>query len=175
MVEIEYLGGNGLKIVESGKTIILDPKRSVVGLRDVVTKDFIEIVTEPALASSAKDTFLTIDGPGEYEVADFSVRGFAADRHTDFNGEMSAVNYTIETQDATIGIIGNINDNLSESQLEDLGVIDILVIPIGGGGYTLDGKMAAKIIKDIEPKLVIPIHFNDDRLQYPVIQDSFDE
>ena len=61
---------------------------------------------------------------------------------------------------------------LSDEQLEAMGVVDILILPIGGGGYTLDAVDAAKVIRIIEPKIVIPTHYADKSLQYEVPQDE---
>ena len=46
----------------------------------------------------------------------------------------------------------------------------MLVVPVGGNGYTVDPVGALKLIKDIEPKLVIPTHYADKALKYPVPQ-----
>jgi hypothetical protein len=64
---------------------------------------------------------------------------------------------------------GNIRD---EDQLEALGVVDIVIIPVGGGGYTLDPTAAADLVRQIDPKVVIPIHYADSALKYEVPQDS---
>jgi L-ascorbate metabolism protein UlaG (beta-lactamase superfamily) len=53
-----------------------------------------------------------------------------------------------------------------------LGVIDILILPIGGGGYTLDAVDAAKVIRMIDPKVVVPVHYADSALHYEVPQDE---
>jgi L-ascorbate metabolism protein UlaG (beta-lactamase superfamily) len=80
--------------------------------------------------------------------------------------------YRIEIGDTRIGVIGNIDEKLSDEQLEELGVIDILILPIGGGGYTLDGNAAAGLVRMISPKIVIPIHYYDQSLEYEVPQDD---
>ncbi|MGI6612290.1 MAG: MBL fold metallo-hydrolase [Candidatus Nanosyncoccaceae bacterium] len=174
MVEIEYFGGNCVKIISKDQTIVVDPKRSVFGLDDVSSDGMIELSTETRLAIRNNKAFLQIDGPGEYEVADFSIRGFSANRQTDFNNEQSVTNYTISSSGVNIVVIGNIADELSEAQLEELGVTDILIIPIGGGGYTLDAKIAGDIVNKIDPKLVIPVHYQHESLRYEVPQDGFD-
>jgi L-ascorbate metabolism protein UlaG (beta-lactamase superfamily) len=53
-----------------------------------------------------------------------------------------------------------------------LGTIDILVVPVGGNGYTLDPIGALKLIKAIEPKIVIPTHYDDGSANYPVPQQT---
>lgn len=174
MVEIEYFGGNSIKISSSDQTIIANPDRSFLNLKPVASKNIIQVASEPRLAINDLDSLLCIEGPGEYEISKFSIKGFAMNRHTDFNNEKSATNYAIDVDDVTILLIGNVEDNFTEDHLEDLGVADILIIPIGGGGYTLDAKMAAKIVRQIEPKVVIPVHYAQPGLSYDVPQDDIE-
>jgi L-ascorbate metabolism protein UlaG (beta-lactamase superfamily) len=88
--------------------------------------------------------------------------------------ERIATVYRVEVADVRIAVLGNISPKLSESQLESLGVIDILVLPVGGGGYTLDATSAASLVRAIEPKVVIPTHYADSSLQYEVPQDTLE-
>jgi L-ascorbate metabolism protein UlaG (beta-lactamase superfamily) len=72
--------------------------------------------------------------------------------------------------DLRIVVLGHVYPELSEEQLEALGTVDVLFVPIGGNGYTLDGIGALKLIKKIEPKLIIPTHWTDKGINYPVPQ-----
>jgi L-ascorbate metabolism protein UlaG (beta-lactamase superfamily) len=54
-------------------------------------------------------------------------------------------------------------------------MVDVLVLPVGGNGYTLDPIGALQVIKKIEPKIVIPTHYADDGLQYPVVQQTLEQ
>ena len=53
-------------------------------------------------------------------------------------------------------------------------MVDVLIVPVGGHGFTLDGQGALKLIKQIEPKLIVPTHFEDETLKYPMPQDSLE-
>ena len=53
-------------------------------------------------------------------------------------------------------------------------MVDIVVVPVGGGGLTLDSKDAAAIVRQIEPKAVVPVHFDDPALKYEVPQEKAD-
>lgn len=175
MFEIEYKGGNCVTFSTKKTTMIADPKLSVVGLKDVKTKDQVEIATEPRFVVDNTEARVVIQAPGEYEVGDFFIRGAAASRHLDMESEekLSTV-YHIDTGDFRIGLIGNIKNELDDEQLESIGVVDILVLPVGGGGYTLDATSASAIIRQVEPKVVIPIHYADPGLHYEVPQDTLD-
>jgi L-ascorbate metabolism protein UlaG (beta-lactamase superfamily) len=65
--------------------------------------------------------------------------------------------------------------DITDEQLETLGVIDILIIPVGGFGYTMDAIGAAKIVRKIDPKVVIPTHYADAGTTYPVNQADLDD
>jgi L-ascorbate metabolism protein UlaG (beta-lactamase superfamily) len=82
--------------------------------------------------------------------------------------------YRVEVGDARIALVGNISPKLDEDQLEALGLIDILILPVGGGGYTLDATSAAGLVRQIDPKVVIPVHYADDGLKYEVPQDTLE-
>ena len=80
--------------------------------------------------------------------------------------------YRIEAHDIRVAVVGNIYEKITEAQLEELGVIDILILPVGGGGYTLDATGAAHVARAIDPKIVIPVHYADSALKYEVPQDT---
>lgn len=175
MFEIEYKGGNTLIISTKKAIIVADPKLSVNGLKDIVIKDAVEVATEARFASSGQDAKLLIEGPGEYGIGDFDIRGIPAQRHLDSEvDEKQSTIYRIEIGDVRIALIGNIYEKLSDDDLEEIGVIDIVILPVGGNGYTLDATGAAGIVRKIDPKLVIPVHYADKALTYEVPQDSLE-
>lgn len=173
MFDIEYKGGNTVVIATKKSKLIVDPKQSVIGLKDIDPKGMVVLATEPRFDVDSKDSTLQIEGPGEYEVGDFSVRGVPAQRHLDSEGFGSTM-YRVEIGDVRIAVLGNINEKLSEDQLESIGVVDIIVIPVGGNGYTLDATAAAHLVRQIDAKVVIPVHYADDGLKYEVPQDDFE-
>jgi L-ascorbate metabolism protein UlaG (beta-lactamase superfamily) len=175
MFEIEYKGANCVVISTKKAKIIVDPKLSIVGLRDVPIKEAVELITEHRFAVNNPDSRLLIDGPGEYGVADFDIVGVPARRHIDSENEgLLSTMYRVEIDGTRIGIIGNIDGKLTDEQLEALGVLDILILPVGGNGYTLDATGASSLIKMISPKIVIPIHYADKQLKYEVPQSDIE-
>lgn len=171
MFEIEYKGANCVVISTKKAKVIVDPKLSIVGLKDVPIKDAVELVTEHRFAVRNPDSRLLIDGPGEYGVADFDILGVPARRHLDSESEGSiSTIYRVEVGGTRIGILGNIYEKLTDEQLEELGVLDVLIIPVGGNGYTLDATGAAGLVRLIGPKVVIPVHYADKQLKYEVLQ-----
>ena len=175
MFEIEYKGANCVVISTKKASIVTDPKLSIVGLKDANVKDAIELATEARFAIDSEDARLVIEGPGEYGVADFDIRGVSAQRHLDAETEPKASTmYRIETSEIRAVVIGNIYEKLTEAQLEDIGIVDVVIIPVGGSGYTLDATGAATIVRQIDPKAVVPVHYDDSALKYEVPQSDVD-
>ena len=175
MFDIEYKGGNTVVLTSKKIQLVFNPNMSVVGHKNVSVKDSIEIATEPRFVVNDNTAKLQIEGPGEYEVGEVSVRGIRATRHIDSpEDEPVSTIYRIEIGDVRLVVIGNIAPKLNEDQLEAIGVTDIVIIPVGGNGYTLDGTSAATMVRQIDPKVVIPVHYADSALKYEVPQDSLD-
>jgi len=117
-----------------------------------------------------KSAKFTAETPGEYEISGIAMKGIAARGHMDEANQKTATIYTIASGDTKIVVVGHIFPELSEEQLEQIGTVDLAIIPVGGNGYTLDGVGALSIIKKIEPKVVIPTHFADKAIKYEVPQ-----
>ena len=171
MFDIEYKGGNCVVISSKKINIITDPKLSLVGLKDANVKGDIELATESRFAINSETTKLVIESPGEFGIGDFDIHGIAAPRHLDTEKDPKASTmYRIELGDLRIAVLGNIYEKLDDDQLEEIGIIDVLIVPVGGGGYTLDSTGAAKITRQIDPKIVVPVHYADSALKYEVPQ-----
>lgn len=171
MFEIEYKGANCVVVSSKKANIVIDPKLSLVGLKDANVKDAIELATEARFAINSEDAKLVIEGPGEYGIADFDIKGIAAQRHldTDKDPKLSTI-YRIETTEIRAAVLGNIYEKLSEDQLEEIGIVDVLIVPVGGSGYTLDATGAATITRQIDPKIVVPVHYAESGINYEVPQ-----
>lgn len=175
MFDIEYKGGNTVAITTKKVSVIFDPKQSLIGLKDIAVKEAIEIVTEERFKVQDKAYRLIIDSPGEYEIADVSIRGVAASRHIDDTSVAPASTiYQLEIGSVRVAVLGNVASKLTEDQLESIGLVDIVIIPVGGSGYTLDATSAASMVRQLEPKVVVPVHYADAALNYEVPQDTVD-
>lgn len=175
MFEIEYKGANCVVVSSKKASVVVDPKLSLVGLKDASVKDAIELATEARFAVNSEDAKLIIEGPGEYGVADFDIKGIAAQRHLDAETDPKASTiYRIETPEIRTAVIGNIYEKLQEDQLEEIGIVDVLVVPVGGSGYTLDATGAATITRQVDPKIVIPVHYADAGIKYEVPQSDIE-
>lgn len=175
-MELQYFGANCIRITTKNTSIVIDDNLKSLGLKSIVKKDDVAIFTQKDLEDKNEivSSKLTIDGPGEFEVSNVSVQGIAARGHMEEENKKSSTVYKITLDDTKIAVVGHIYPELTDKQLEALGMIDILVVPVGGNGYTLDGVGALKIIKKIEPKIVIPTHYADKEVHYEVAQQELD-
>lgn len=169
-MDFEYKGGNCVVISSKQGTVVIDGKLSGLGLKDIQPKDAIQVATQDGFAADGGR--ITIDMPGEYEVSNISIRGIAASRMVDHDGSYMATMYRVVFPDLAVAVLGHIASPLNEDQLESLGVVDVLIVPVGGTGYTLDAKQAVDMVHKIDPKVVIPTHFADPKTKYEVPQEE---
>jgi L-ascorbate metabolism protein UlaG (beta-lactamase superfamily) len=168
-MELQYYGANCLRLSAKKAQIVVDDNLAKLGLKSITKPGDISLRTSREFPER-KDSFFRAELPGEYEVSGVVIHGIAARAHMDEEGKQTAVIYTIEADDTKVLVLGHIYPELSEDQLEQIGVVDIAVVPVGGNGYTLDGVGALKVIKQIEPKVVIPTHYDDAKIKYEVPQ-----
>lgn len=168
-MEVQFFGANCVRISSKKASIVVDDNMEKLGLKPVIKSEDIAFYT--TLDHAGSNARFVIDGPGEYEISEISIIGIPAQSHIDATGNNSTM-YSVRMDGFSVGILGHIDANLSDQQLENLGLIDILFIPVGGNGYTLDAIAAAKLVKKIEPKVVIPTHFADAAIAFEVPQNE---
>ena len=168
-MDIQFYGANCFSFATRGVRVITDDNLSDLGAK-YVTKPGDILLYTGAHGNPPVATKITVDGPGEYEVSDVSIYGIAARGHMDEAGTHNATMYKVLTRELNIFIPGHIYPELTDDQLEAIGIVDIMVVPVGGNGYTLDPIGALKLIKKIEPKIVIPSHYDVPGINYPVPQ-----
>lgn len=166
-MDLQFYGANCISLTHKGSRIVIDDNLKDLGAKSITKPDDVSLFTGPhgAAGSLAR---LTFDSPGEYEVSDVSVIGIAARAHIDGPDTLNATMFKLVTSDVSVLVTGHIYPELTADELEAIGIIDLLVVPVGGNGYTVDPVGALKLIKDIEPKLVVPTYYADSALKYPV-------
>ncbi len=165
-MDIEFLGANCIKISTKKATVFVDPV--VPGLKVDTSKATFSLITNPSVIEYGGDEFI-VNTPGEYEISAMSVKGMPARSHMDEAGK-SAIIYKINHDGVNLVVLGHIFTKLTDEQLEAIGMVDILVVPVGGNGFTVDSTGAAQLSRKIEPKIVIPTHFADKSIKYEVPQ-----
>lgn len=168
-MDMQYNGANCVRLSNKKSTIIIDDNLVDLGQKTVTKAGDVALFTGVHTAPTA-EVKLVIDQPGEYEVSDISITGIAARSHLEEADKTDATIYKIVADDLRIVVLGHIYPELSDDQLEQLGLVDVLFVPVGGNGYTLDATGVLSLIRKISPKLVIPTHYADKSLKYPVPQ-----
>lgn len=105
--------------------------------------------------------------PGEYEVAGAVITGISS-FHDDTGGSKRGKNTIFNIMIDRLNIIhlGDLGQSkLTEEQLTQIGEVDILLVPVGSV-YTIDGKIAAGIVSQLEPKMIIPMHYKIEGLKF---------
>ena len=169
-MDITYIGHSSFKIRTKSATVITDPfDPASTGIKfppqeaDIVTisHDHADHNYLEKISGYKK----VVAGPGEYEIMGISIIGIST-FHDDKEGRERGKNtiYVYEAEGLRIVHLGDLGHALSESQIEALGEVDILMIPVGGV-YTIGPKEASDLVSAVEPYFVISMHFGGDKLQ----------
>lgn len=162
-MQITYLGHSCFKIKTKEITILTDPYDSYLGF--AMPKAEAKIVTvshdhkDHSYTKAVEGSPFIIQAPGEYEIANISIFGTRT-YHDQAKGKERGLNtiYTIRIEETSLCHLGDLGHKLTDKQLEEVNGVDVLFIPVGGI-YTLDPKEAMEVISQIEPKIVIPMHY----------------
>jgi len=163
---ISWYGHSCFKITNQGGhlTIITDPFDKNIGLKpprasaDIVTVSH-QHNDHNNIKAISGEPFI-IDGPGEYEIKGIRIIGCSS-FHDKEQGQKRGLNtiYLIEVDKIRLCHLGDFGEKqLSDEQLEAIGPVDILIMPIGGV-YTIGAAEAVKAAEQIEPHLIIPMHY----------------
>lgn len=163
-MEISYLGHACFKIKSSNTKILIDPfDPKMVGIK--MPHEEVDAVlvshnhADHNFVEAARGYRKIVDGPGEYEIGGISIIGFST-YHDNKNGTERGENtiYLIEAEGIKALHLGDLGHTLSEKQVEAVGNVNILMVPVGNK-YSLGPKEAIKVTNDIEPQIVIPMHY----------------
>ncbi|MDB4939742.1 MAG: Zn-dependent hydrolase of the beta-lactamase fold-like protein [Candidatus Doudnabacteria bacterium] len=159
-MQIQYFGLSSFKFSSKDTTSILDPFSKESGLTPPRGNADLLILSEKdnelySYSSSISGEPFIVDGPGEYDVKEHTITGIPV---KDKDGKVITI-YLIELEGIKILFMAHIKKlALTQDEIEDIGEVDILLIPIGGGDV-LEYDEAAKTVNFIEPKIVIPMHY----------------
>jgi len=100
-----------------------------------------------------------VSRPGEYEINGVLIIGIATFHDAD-KGEKRGKNtvYLIEVDEVSICHLGDLGHVLTAQQVEEIGNVDVLLLPVGGVS-TINASMAAEVVRQLEPKVVVPMHY----------------
>jgi len=168
-MDMQFYGANCVVLAGKQIRLVFDDNLATVGSKSVSKNGDICLFTGPHEAVGV-DAKLVLDMPGEYEASGVSIFGIQTRSHMDEEGKHSATMYKVTWGETRVLVTGHIYPKLSDDQLEAIGIVDVMFVPVGGNGYTLDATGALQVIKAVEPKIVIPTHYNEKGLKFEVPQ-----
>ncbi len=162
-MEITWLGHSCFRIKGSQATIITDPYPP--GLGYLLGKQTPRIVTvshqhpSHSYVQGIGDEPRLVTGPGEYEISGVLIIGIPTFHDAD-GGRIRGKNtvYLMEVDGIAICHLGDLGHALTEEQVEEIDDVDVLLLPVGGVS-TIDAPVATEVIRRLEPKVVIPMHY----------------
>lgn len=176
MVDIWWYGQACFKIKGRASSVVIDPYNAeFTGLKPLKIEGNIVCIThdhqdhnEAAIVKGVdgRQPFV-INGPGEYEISGVNIVGIGS-FHDDKQGAERGKNtiYLITCDEVNIVHLGDLGQKkLTQEQIESLANCDVLMIPVGGV-YTIEAKDAPDIIAQIEPKIIIPMHYKTANLKF---------
>jgi L-ascorbate metabolism protein UlaG (beta-lactamase superfamily) len=164
-MEISWLGHSCFQIKGKSATLITDPFSPQAGDASGLGKLSASIVTISHdhqghnYAVGVGGNPRVVRGPGEYEISDVLITGVPS-YHDNERGKVLGRNtiYVIHMDDIVICHLGDLGHTLQEEQLEEVADADVLLIPISGQ-HTINAAQAAEVISQVEPRIVIPMHY----------------
>lgn len=159
-VDIQWHGGGWFRLRGGQGTVITDPLADDARRRAALRADIV-VFSHPvqksrALASS-EEAFV-IDSPGEYEIRGIFVIGVPFGRRGQGGPDaVFSIAYTITLDDVSICYLPAVDQQPTQSQIDALGNVDVLIVPISGG-TSLNAAQAAEVVRLVDPAIVIPSH-----------------
>lgn len=164
-MDITYLGHSSFRIKGKNAVVVTDPfslEKFGVKFPKHVAADIVTVSHDHPDHNAVRQIEgapYVISGPGEYEVKGVGVIGTST-FHDEEKGAKRGKNtvYRIEIDGVSIVHLGDLGHTLSSLEVDALDGVDILMIPVGGQ-YTIDPAAAVSVVSEIEPSIVIPMHF----------------
>ncbi|MDY7075395.1 MAG: MBL fold metallo-hydrolase [Chloroflexota bacterium] len=163
-MEITWYGQTCFRLSERGlATVVTDPHPPDVGLTFPKSRAHVVTVScddpQCRYTSGVRGPFRLLDGPGEYEIGGVFVTGIAtfADGKKGASRGLNTV-FTFSIGGLTVCHLGRLGHVPAQSQVENLGTVNVLLVTVGGGG-SLSPAQASEVISLFEPSIVIPMYY----------------
>ena len=148
----------------SAAAIVTDPFDKSIGFTPPRLKADVVTVSHDAPGHSNLSTVKgarAVTGPGEYEIGGAFITGVRTTMRNSEDGagtQPENIAYVIEYETASICHLGDVSAIPAQPQIEALGTVNVLLVPVGGG-KGLNAAQAAEIISLIQPSIVVPMHY----------------
>jgi L-ascorbate metabolism protein UlaG (beta-lactamase superfamily) len=160
-LDLTWLGHSCFRLRGKNAVAITDPYPPSLGPRLAKLEADLVTISHPHPNHSNVQAVKAhvIDGPGEYEVKGVTVNGLPT-YHDGAQGEERGRNtvFLIEVDDVRVCHLGDLGHKLDDAALDVIGTVDVLLVPVGGGN-SLDAAGAAEVVRQIEPRVVVPMHY----------------
>ena len=161
-MDVTWLGHGCFRLRGRGAAVVTDPYPPAVGLK--LSRMDAEVVTvshdhdNHSYTQVVREGAYEIRGPGEYEVAGVSVIGIPTYHDAD-RGAKHGRNtvYLIEIDDVRVCHLGDLGHKLEDTEAEAVTAPDVLLVPVGGES-AMNGALAAEVVRQLEPRYVVPMH-----------------
>ena len=167
-MDITYLGAGTVRLSGKNINVVVDPYEASAGLGKLSSKADVVTVSGPEGFGRIEGA-MVIDAPGEFEVKGAMITGIQSRLHIDEEGQRGQV-YSLLIDGVNVVVTGNIAGKLDDREVEVLGKVDVLVVPVGGRGLTLNTAGAASVVAQLEPSYIVPVHYDDGQTTYPMPQ-----
>jgi L-ascorbate metabolism protein UlaG (beta-lactamase superfamily) len=175
-MEIEFFGANCFRVKTKKASVVIDDNLSVLGQKSITKDVDVAVFTSKEIAGNQKSKArLVLESAGEFEIGDLSVRAVQTRGHMDEAGADTATVFQFLYNGTTVTALGHIHPDVSADVLELSGGSDVVLVPVGGNGYTLDSVGALSVIKKIEPEVVIPSYYDAPGFKFEVPAGSLDD
>ncbi len=172
-MKIKWLGHASFMITsEAGTKIITDPYVIAENLNSGEIKESADIVTVSHGHTDHNNVPAVRGNPeairGTAKVKGIEFKGIST-YHDNAGGKERGNNtvFCFEVDGVKVCHLGDLGHPLSDKQTAELGSVDILLIPVGGN-YTIDAKVASQLCDRLKPKVIIPMHFRNDKCSFPI-------
>lgn len=173
-MKIKWLGHASFVIIsDAGTKIITDPYVTGGGIGYGEITESADIVTVTHDHSDHNNVAAVKGKPevvrGSTRIKGIEFKGIPS-YHDEAGGSARGKNtmFCFEVDGMRVGYLGDLGHQLSDKQVAELGRIDILLIPVGGY-YTIDAKVATQVCNQLNPRVIIPMHFKTDKCAYPIV------
>ena len=167
-MDITWLGHSCFRLKGSRTTIITDPYPPSLGYSLGNPTAHIVTVSHQheghSYVQGIGDEPRQVAGPGEYEISGVLIIGIATFHDSEKGGERGKNTiYVVEIDEVSICHLGDLGHVLKAEQVEEIDNVDVLLLPVGGVS-TIGASMAAEVVRQLEPKVVIPMHYKTQAL-----------
>lgn len=161
-MKIKWFGQACFQIKTREGIIITDPYDDEIGWSLPQLQADILTISHDHFDHNARDKIQAkriFDAPGEYEVGGVSILGILADHDQAGGSQRGKVTmFRFILDGISILHSGDLGTKLSDDQIDEIGTVDVVLLPVGGT-YTIDAGEAAEVVKALDPKIVIPMHY----------------